>query len=153
MLIRKMTIDDYDGVYALWLATPGLGLNDIDDSRAGIEKYLLRNPGTCFVAETNGALSGVIMSGHDGRRAFIYHMAVAAQERSRGIGCKLLAASLAALAAEGITKAALVVFAKNQTGNDFWANRGFANRDDLTYRNKTLNPANKLRTVSEKDAL
>ena len=33
MIIRKMTIDDYDGVYNLWLNTPGIGLNDLDDSR------------------------------------------------------------------------------------------------------------------------
>jgi len=35
MLIRKMTIDDYDRVYDLWLNTPGIGLNDLDDSRKG----------------------------------------------------------------------------------------------------------------------
>ena len=46
-----MTIDDYDGVYNLWLNTPGIGLNDLDDSRQGIERYLERNPKTCFVAE------------------------------------------------------------------------------------------------------
>lgn len=50
MVIRKMKIDDYDSVYDLWLNTPGMGLNDLDDSRQGIERYLKRNPETCFVA-------------------------------------------------------------------------------------------------------
>ena len=44
MIIRKMTIDDYDSVYNLWLNISGIGLNDLDDSRQGIERYLERNP-------------------------------------------------------------------------------------------------------------
>ena len=51
MKIRKMTIKDYEKVYALWLSCKGMGLNDLDDSRDGIKKYLERNPDTCFVAE------------------------------------------------------------------------------------------------------
>lgn len=85
MKIRKMTIDDYDGIYRLWTDTPGLGLNAADDSRDGIQKYLLRNPNTCFVAEKNAAVIGVIMSGHDGRRGYIYHTAVKVSERNKGI--------------------------------------------------------------------
>ena len=47
---RTMIIDDYDAVYALWRDSDGIGLNDVDDSREGIARYLLRNPQTCFVA-------------------------------------------------------------------------------------------------------
>ncbi len=35
--IRVMSIADYDGVYNLWINTPGMDLNTIDDSREGIE--------------------------------------------------------------------------------------------------------------------
>lgn len=83
MQIRKMTIDDYDSLYELWIHTPGMGLNDVDDSREGISRYLERNPKTCFVAEENGRLLGGILSGHDGRRGYIYHTAVAAGEQGR----------------------------------------------------------------------
>lgn len=51
MIIRKMTIEDYEAVYGLWLSCKGMGLNSVDDSREGIEKFLRRNPDTCFVAE------------------------------------------------------------------------------------------------------
>ena len=51
MEIRVMTIDDYDMVYQLWLNTPGMGLNHIDDSKKGIHKYLLRNPHTSFCCD------------------------------------------------------------------------------------------------------
>jgi len=35
MQIRPLGISDYDDVYRLWLATPDMGLNDVDDSRNG----------------------------------------------------------------------------------------------------------------------
>lgn len=50
MEIRNMQLDDYDSVYDLGLNCPGMGLNNLDDSRDGIAKYLVRNPDTCFVA-------------------------------------------------------------------------------------------------------
>lgn len=136
--IKNMTIADYEAVYQLWISTPGMGLNDLDDSREGIEKFLTRNPNTCFVAKEKGQMAGVIICGNDGRRGYIYHMAVAVKLRDRGIGSKLLEAALDALQEEGIKKAALVVFAENEIGNRFWEKRGFTTRTDLNYRNKAL---------------
>lgn len=138
MLIRTMTIDDYDRVYALWLATPGMGLNTLDDARESIAAYLRRNPTTCFVAEENGCIIGAILSGHDGRRGYVSHTAVAENCQRRGIGSALVQHMLAAMQAEGIRKVALVAFAKNEKGNAFWEKQGFTSREDLVYRNKAL---------------
>lgn len=137
-MIRQMKISDYDNIYSIWINTPGMGLIPIDDSREGIEKYQRRNPTTCFVAEIESQIVGAILSGHDGRRGFIYHAAVVPEHQNLGIGTSLLNAVLAALKDEGITKVGLVVFAKNDTGNTFWKNQGFAARNDLTYRDKLL---------------
>jgi len=138
MNIRLMTINDYEPVYALWLSCPGMGLNDLDDSREGIARYLARNPGTCFVAEEDGAIVGVILAGNDGRRGFIHHTAVHPDHRRRGIGAALADAAMAALKACGITKTALVVFARNEGGNAFWEKQGFTVRRDIIYRDKVL---------------
>lgn len=138
MIIRKMTIADYDCVYNLWINTPGMGLNNLDDSRLGIEKYLKRNTETCFVAEKNNMIIGVILCGNDGRRGYIHHTAVAVSERKSGVGTALVNAAMDALKSEGINKVALVVFAKNDLGNSFWEKKGFTAREDLVYRNKTI---------------
>jgi ribosomal protein S18 acetylase RimI-like enzyme len=138
MNIRLMTIDDYESVYTLWLNTPNMGLNNLDDSKAGIEKYLARNPDTCFVAEKDGMIIGAILCGHDGRRGYIYHAAVSQSEQRNGIGTSLLNVALSALEREGINKVALVVFAKNEKGNAFWAKQAFITRPDLIYRNKAI---------------
>ena len=136
--IRIMTIDDYDKVYALWMSCRNMGFNNLDDSREGIGKYLKRNPSTCFVAVKSEEVIGVILSGHDGRRGFIHHMAVSEGYRRQGIASGLLDHALAALEAEGINKVALLVFNRNEVGNTFWESQGFTARDDVTYRNKAL---------------
>ena len=139
--IRKLSMTDYQDIYALWASTPGMGLNDVDDSRTGIEKYLRRNPDTCFVAVDSGKIVGCILSGHDGRRGYIYHAAVAPESQNRGVGSALLEAAVKALQAEDIQKASLVVFKENLRGNAFWDHVGFHAREDLIYRNKVLTEA------------
>lgn len=138
MKIRLMTALDYDAVYQLWLNTPGMGLNNMDDSREGISKYLQRNPHTCFVAEDEESIIGVILSGHDGRRGFIYHLAVDPAHQRQGIGRALVEAAMTALEIEGIHKVALVVYGTNTNGNAFWEKMGAITRPDLTYRNKNI---------------
>lgn len=144
--IRVMTIADYDGVYDLWINTPGMGLNTTDDSRDGIDKYLKRNPATSFVAECDEKIIGVIIAGNDGRRGYIYHTAVLPDYRNQGIGKKLVDNAMSALEKEGINKVALVVFDRNEIGNGFWENTGFTVRDDLVYRNKNIHDLKRIDT-------
>ena len=136
--IQPMDIFYYDQLRALWLSTPGMGLNDLDDSREGIAKFIARNPRTSFVATEGFDVIGAIMCGHDGRRGYIYHTCVRADRQGEGIGRALVEAALDALKAEGIHKVALVVFHRNEKGNAFWERLGFTVREDLTYRNRTL---------------
>ena len=144
--ISVMSMEDYDGVYDLWIHTPGMGLNATDDSREGIAKYLRRNPTSSFVAHDNGKIVGVIMAGHDGRRGYIHHTAVMPEYRNQGIAKKLVDHAMSALENEGINKVALVAFAKNEVGNGFWENIGFSVRDDLVYRNKSIHELKRIDT-------
>lgn len=136
-----MTVSDYDNVYALWLSCKGMGLNDIDDSREGIARFLERNPHTCFIAETDDpspVTTGVIMAGNDGRRGYIYHTAVHEDFRRQGIAAALVKKALEALKDLGISKTALLVFERNSAANDFWEAMGFEERRDILYRNRAL---------------
>ena len=115
-----------------------MGLNNLDDSKEGIQKFLSRNPDTCFVAQDDRKIVGVIIAGNDGRRGYIYHTAVHPQHRHKGIATRLVNEAMEALKALGINKTALVVFSKNTDGNAFWENVGFTERTDLVYRNKSI---------------
>lgn len=139
-------MNDYDDIYNLWLSCKGMGLNNLDDSKAGIEKFLNRNPKTCFVAEIDHKIIGAILAGNDGRRGYIYHTAVSPSYQRQGIGEKLVNKAISALSDIGINKTALVVFEKNESGNAFWQKLGFTVRNDLVYRNKSINEFERIDT-------
>ena len=139
--IKKVTIDDYDAIYELWNSTEQSrrALNPVDDSREGIERYLKRNPDTCFAAVKDGRIIGVILTGHDGRRAIIHHMCVLPDYRRMGIARHLVSLAEEAIQKEGIQKIFGLVFKDNDTANIFWENQGYSLRTNLNYRNKSLN--------------
>ena len=137
--IKKMSIEDYDEIIILWENTDGVGLSRSDDSKEAIEKFLLKNPNTCFIATYNDKeIIGTIMAGSDGRRGHLYHLMVKPEHRKNGIGKKLMEEAEEALRKEGINKAFLVAFKENDIGNKFWEENGYKIREDLFYRDKRL---------------
>ena len=48
--VREMTIEDYDGLRALWMTIRGFGIRSLDDSREGVARFLQRNPGISAAA-------------------------------------------------------------------------------------------------------
>ena len=103
-MIRVMTIEDYDGVYALWKKIRGFGIRSIDDSREGVGRFLKRNPTTSVVAEKDGKIVGSILCGHDGRRGCLYHVCVDEAYRRHGIGRAMVVFAMKALKEEKINK-------------------------------------------------
>ena len=140
--IRKMTIEDYDGLYALWMTIKGFGIRSVDDSREGVEIFLKRNPDTSVVAVSDGQIVGGILCGHDGRRGCLYHVCVREDHRRLGIGKAMVVYCMNALKAERINKVSLIAFTKNDVGNAFWNTIGWTKRQDLNYYDFTLNEAN-----------
>ena len=138
MDIRLMRIEDYDETWGLWIHTKEMALNNLDDSREGIRKFLRRNPSTCFVAKEEQKIVGVILAGNDGRRGYIYHLAVLEEARRKKIATKLLNAALEGLKKEGITEVAVLAKRSNECGNLFCEEENFDPREDLVYRCKNL---------------
>ena len=130
MQYRVMKISDYQKVIALWQNTEGVKLRDAD-SENGIEKYLLRNPKLSFVAEINGQIVGTIMSGHDGKRGYIQHLAVDHVQRNAGVATELISLCLNALKLEGIIKSHIHVLNNNELAKKYWLNRGWEKRNDI----------------------
>jgi putative acetyltransferase len=127
---RSLRIADYDEVYALWKKTEGIGLNE-SDSREAVGRYLKRNPNLSHVATSGGRVIAAVLCGHDGRRGYLHHLAVARKWRRQGIGRKLVAACLDKLRSEGIPKCNLFLFASNLSGKVFWRHLGWNVRANL----------------------
>jgi N-acetylglutamate synthase len=130
VIVRYFLIEDYNAVIALWRHTEGVGLNESDTRRA-IAAYLRRNPRLSFVAERDGRIIGAVLCGHDGRRGYLHHLAVARQYRQRGIGRQLVDACLAKLRRTGIQKCNIFIFANNGAGRRYWAHTGWKLRTEL----------------------
>ena len=141
-MIREMKIEDYEGVYALWMTIKGFGIRSVDDSFEGVERFLLRNPGLSTVAEEGGKIVGCILCGHDGRRGCLYHVCVAEDYRMRGIGKAMVVRCMEGLKKEKINKVSLIAFTKNDVGNAFWREIGWLKREDLNYYDFVLNEEN-----------
>lgn len=145
MEIRKMTVADWQESYILWKNCDGVGIREKDDSQSGFERFLKRNPNTCFAAvDSGGTVCATVLASNDGRRGYIYHLAVAPEYRNKGLGSALVERALHSLKECGIEKAALVVYKDNKSGNAFWERHGFQIRSDLLYRDMDLGDGNGL---------
>ncbi len=139
--VKKVTIDDYDAIFELWnsVEMSRRAMNPVDDTREGIERYLKRNPDTCFAAVKQERIIGVILTGHDGRRGIIHHMCVHPDYQRSGIASHLVSLAEEAFKQEGIQKIFCLVFKDNEKANAFWEKQGYSVRTNLNYRNKSLN--------------
>jgi len=130
IIIREMKVEDWQQMINLWQTTEGIGLGR-SDTIEGLERFLNRNKGMSFVCEIDGKIVATIMCGHDGRRGFIYHLAVAKNFRSQGIGKRLVEKALQELRMQGIHKCHIFVMKDNEKGKDFWSKVGFQKRSDI----------------------
>lgn len=135
--IREMNIGDYDRAISLWKNTKGMGLSEAD-SRENIAHFLARNPGFSLVAEKGDEIIGTVLCGHDGRRGFLYHLAVQEEHRLQGVGKQLVTGCLDKLKLAGIAKCHIFVFRENQEGQEFWINTGWQVRSDLNVMSKDI---------------
>lgn len=128
---KEMDMSHFVEAAALWKQTEGMGL--INDSVGSIKKYLARNFGMNFVCieKLTGRVVGTNLAGHDGRRGYMYHLAVSKKHRGNGIGKTLVEMSMAAIKKEGITRCIIMVKTGNDGGHEFWKNIGWNEREDL----------------------
>lgn len=73
---------------------------------------------------------GAVLCGHDGRRGFVYHLAVAPTHRGRGIARAMMQRSRTGLTEAGISRVLLLVATDNAGGRDLWLRRGW---EDMTF--------------------
>src|SRR3954468_11052486 len=121
---REFVLEDYDGAIALWIAEDGIEVCE-GDSREEILEYLKRNPGLSRVAEVRGKIVGAVLCGHDGRRGWIYHLAVAPTYRGKGVGKVLIEDCLDGLKQVGLKRAIILVAGDNPAGREFWLRNGW----------------------------
>lgn len=130
----------YEAALDLWRRSEGIVLRCADE-RDALERYLERNPGLSQIALEDGRLVGAVLCGHDGRRGYLYHLAVAKNRRLCGIGSELVNRCLKQLERQGIEKAHIDVVSENSNAEAFWSKLGWYKRGDLIrYSSELLTP-------------
>jgi putative acetyltransferase len=137
--IEEMTPRDLDDAMQLWRRSEGVHVS-LGDERAALEAYLRRSPGLSLVARSRGEIVATVLSGHDGRRGYLHHLAVAPSCRRRGIARALVGECLERLRGAGIRRCHAVVFADNEGGRRFWEAIGWTPRPDLCLLTRDLAP-------------
>jgi ribosomal protein S18 acetylase RimI-like enzyme len=133
--LREFRDDDYDAVVRLWRAA-GLTVKP-SDTLPELRKLIDRNPGLFLVAEEDGVVAGTVIGAWDGRRAWIYHLAVLPDRQGGGIGRMLMDELERRLRAVGATKLNLLVERGNAGVADFYRKLGYA-PDELLFMTKQL---------------
>ena len=95
--IGEFTMDDYPVVHVLW-QRGDLWMRPSDGPEQTLLK-LARDPGLFLVARDGGGrVVGTVMGGWDGRRAYVYHLAVLPERRREGIATRSWTSSRSASA-------------------------------------------------------
>ena len=134
---RAFGIGDYEGALAVWQGEEGIEICE-GDSQEEIAEYLDRNPGLSRVAEDDGKIIGAVLCGHDGRRGWIYHLAVAKSHRGKHVGKLLLDDCVNGLRAVGLRRAIILVAGDNPGGHKFWLRNGWEDIDGAIAMTKEL---------------
>ena len=131
MEIRTYREGDGDRLRTFWL-TCGIKIRPGDDD-ASLARFGERNPGLLILAEEHGHLVGSALAGGDGRRGWLYHVAVHKDERRRGIGKGLVAEIETRLRGLGCPKVNLIVWDDNTYAMRFWEALGYRREKAVEY--------------------
>lgn len=132
-------MDDYAVVHVVWQRS-GLWMRPSDGPRETLLK-LARDPGLFLVArDGEGRVVGTVMGGWDGRRAYVYHLAVLPELTRRGIASALMDELEARFRALGAVKAKLQILTDNHASKAFFAARGYLLEADCEPWGKELVP-------------
>jgi len=134
--IRTMTMVDYDAVLDLWRALPGMGLSKSDDPKE-LERFIARNPETSLVLTWNDIVIGSVLGGFDGRRGYIYHLAVRREYQGLRYGTMLMDELERRFKALGVMRIHLMIYIDNEAA-EFYRKRGWWVRDELNIMSRDL---------------
>ena len=137
MKIREFTLADYETVKKLWKEA-GLTLKPSDELPE-IKKKLERDPDLFLVAEDHNQIVGAVIGSWDGRRGYIYHLAIDPSRQRQGLGLQLMQEVEKRLARRGATKVNLMVEPHNLQVTEFYARLGYQ-KDKVIMMAKFLAP-------------
>jgi ribosomal protein S18 acetylase RimI-like enzyme len=124
---------DYPQVIDLWQnAGPGIHVRRSDEKQE-LAKKLQRDPDLFLVAEANDKIIGAVLGGFDGRRGMVYHLAVEAGLRNKGLGALLMNELERRMKEKGCLRSYLLLTRNNLEAIRFYEKNGWERMDLLIF--------------------
>ncbi len=137
MLVSKMSVKNFNLIHDLWKEV-GLKVSEIQEEKEEAKLILRLNSSSSFEAYSKGKLVGTILGIFNGRRGWIYHLAVHPDFQKKGIGSLLLQKTEAAFKELGAKRILLWVKKDNLGVTNFYQKHGYSSVDDAIVMGKNL---------------
>lgn len=128
--IERAQTQDIDKMLDLWKSIPGMGIGQGDEVDL-LRAFINRNPFTCLLLKDKQSVIGTVLGGFDGRRGYIYHLAVHPNFQGQGYGRELLVHVARELEKQGALKIHLMAFNNNHNAAQFYQSQGWELRQDV----------------------
>jgi ribosomal protein S18 acetylase RimI-like enzyme len=121
-VIREIRTVDGDALRALW---KDAGFRSVGDDDRGLGRLARRNPGLVLVAAEGSRVIGSALGAWDGRRGWIYHVAVAPSHRRQGLASRMVAEIETGLRSLGCAKVNVMIRDESDGGEELWRTLGY----------------------------
>lgn len=132
-----MTINDFPELLSLW-DMAGLGVSNKKREEKEFNMLIQWNPDSCFKVVKNGSIIGSVIGAFNGRRSWIYHLAIHPKFQQKGLGSKLVKKLESKLKQKGVTKIILGVSMTNLSVVSFYEKHNFKIMNDAILMEKDL---------------
>jgi ribosomal protein S18 acetylase RimI-like enzyme len=136
MRIRTFRLEDLDSAAALWQAAEGMSVPPHDE----VLRKLERDPQLFLVAEDDRVV-GVVMGSYDGRRGWIYRLAVDPDHRRSRVGSLLVGELERRFREMDVTEIRLLTYEDNVSARAFWSEHGYDGLEAVVLYSKSLDGA------------
>lgn len=139
MRIRPFELEDYPASAELWQAADGMTAPALEE----VERKLGRDPELFLVADDEAehpAIVGVVIGSYDGRRGWIFRLAVDPRHRRRGVGRALVEELERRYETMGVRRIRLLTTADNEPARRFWEQLGYGAYEEVVLFSKDLGP-------------
>lgn len=132
IVIRITRLSDFEEIFSLWQKA-GLDLVNKDREFADFKNIIKTNPSSCFVLTINHKIIGCILATFNGRRAWIYHLAIDPLFQNQGYGTFLLERAEKELKKQGAYRVNLGVLYTNLRIVPFYKKLGYSVMTDAIF--------------------
>ena len=128
--VQKAQLEDIHSMLELWGSTSGIQIG-LGDDEGSLQTFLALTSTICLVIKEENLLVGTIMGTYDGRRGFIYHLAVRSGYQKKGLGKQLLESMVNEFKKQNVQKINLFVKNDNRLAMNFYQHQGWEKRQDI----------------------